>query len=332
MRTKRFLVAVSAGVIALTLAGACAAQVKALEPKLELRDAVTRLAEAKQAGFTIKLTGSADELIAGLKKTGEPMSADDAKAVRTVFNSSVTLAYDRAGDGAEDDRMLLAATVDGVAGTELRVVDGTAYLKAPVTELAAKFGAGKAEVDALRKEATAELPAARALFDGKWVSVDVKEAASLSGAAVGGLPSAAPQDADKLLAEVRTSATNLLEGATIVRDSTDDQHLIVTSSTAKAHAEAKRLVTAVSGELGTEVGKDFGPAPKDRPIVLDLWVGDGKLSAIELDVLQFIDGATGRAAVRLETTTGAAIDAPPGATKIDISSLTAGERAPSVGG
>jgi hypothetical protein len=329
MRTKRFLVGASAGVIALSLAGACAAQVKALEPKLELRNAFTALADAKQAGFTVKLTGSADELIAGFKleaaKNKDADAAftdDDAKSVRTVFNSSLTLAYDQAGDGAEDDRMLLAATVDGVTGTELRVVDGTAYLKAPVAELAAKFGAGAADVDAIRKEVAADLPAVGAFFDGKWVSVDVKEATRLSGTAVAGLPSAAPEDADKMLAEVKTSATNLLEGAEIVRDTADDKHLIVTSSTTKAYAEAKRLVTAVSGELGADVAKDFGDAPKDRPIVLDLWIDDDKLSAVELNVLQFIDGAGGRAAVRLETTTGAPIDAPQDATKVDVSALS----------
>jgi len=323
MRTKRFLVGPSTGVIALTLAGACAAQVKALEPKLELRDALTQLAGAKQAGFTVKLTGSADELIAGFKKSGDAeLTADDTKAVRTVFNSSLTLAYDRAGDGADDDRMLLAATVDGITGTELRVVDGTAYLKAPVAELATKFGASSAEVDEIRQGASAELPAAAALFDGKWVSVDVKEAGRLSGQFAAGLPSASPEDADKMLAEVKTSATNLLEGATVVRDTADDKHVIVTSSTTKAYAEAKRLVTAVSGELGPEIAKDFGDAPKDRPIVLDLWIDGGKLSAVELNVLQFIDGATGRAAVRLETTTGAPIDAPQDATKVDLAALS----------
>jgi hypothetical protein len=331
MRTKRLLVGTAAGVFTLALAGACAAQVKALEPKLELRDAFTQLADAKQAGFTVKLTGSADELIAGLKLADSTMTADDTKAVRTVFNSSLTLAYDKAGDGAEDDRMLMGVTVDGVTGTELRVVDQTLYAKAPLTELARKFGAGTADLDEIRAEATAELPSLGAFFDGKWVSVDVKEATRLSGEALVGTAPADPATADKMLAEVKTSATNLLEGADVVRDTADDKHLIVTSSTTKAYAEMKRLVTAVSGDLGTELGKDFDKAPKDRPIVLDLWIDGGKLTAVEINVLQFVDGATGRAAVRLETTTGAPIDAPQDATKIDISKL-ADLGQPAVGG
>ena len=57
MRTKRLLAGVFAGGTALAVLGGCAAQqIQALEPRLELRDAVQQLTGIPQAGFTLKLT------------------------------------------------------------------------------------------------------------------------------------------------------------------------------------------------------------------------------------------------------------------------------------
>ncbi|MEV4343120.1 hypothetical protein AB0J83_01375 [Actinoplanes sp. NPDC049596] len=322
MRVKRLLAGTAAGATALAFAGACAQQIKQLEPKLELRNAATQLSEAKQTGFTVKLTGSPEELAAGLKLE-DPADVPDTETLKKLFNSSFTIATDKAGNGDEDDRASISATIDGVQGTELRVVDGVVYLKAPVQELAAKLGAPAADVADMRKEATAELPEAGALFDGKWVAVDVAKATkdALGGAAA---PSQDPAEAAKLKSEIETSAKNLFESAQIVRDPADDTHLTVTSSSTKGYEEIKRLAGVFGKELGADVAKDLPAAPKERPITLDLWIKDEKLTAIEVNFLQFIDGATGRAAVRFEVTTGAEINAPEGAATIDPSKLTAG--------
>jgi len=327
MRTKRFLAGAAACVAALALVGGCAQQVKRLEPALELRAAAEHLAAAKQVGFTLKVTGSADDLIKSLRQQAakdtshdDAWTADDTDSLRTLLNSSVTVAYDLAGAGTDDDRMQLAATVDGVEGTELRVVGKTLYAKAPVTELAKKFVVVD-DVSSMRTDATALTPTLGALFDGGWVSLDVKDAADLPGASLG-LPT---PDADtaKTLAELKTSAANLFAGATIVRDTADPKHLVVTSSTTKAYAEMKRLVTAVSGANSMDLADEIGDAPKDRPIVLDLWIDNEKLTALEVNLLQFVDGAPGHAVLRLDMTTGAPITAPQGASKIDPAALTA---------
>ncbi|WP_250038363.1 hypothetical protein [Paractinoplanes maris] len=300
MRAQRHLAGVLAGVTTLTVLGGCAAQqIQALEPKLELRDAAQQLADAQQAGFVLKLTGNPDDLVAAAGQDA------DAATVAQVFNSSLTMSYDKGGAGEADDASSLAATVDGVTGTEIRFVGGLLYVKAPVKELAAKFGATPADIRKLSGGAS-EFDA---LIAGQWVSLDTKELTARAGAT----PDAEQQKAAQ---ELTTSATNLLEGADVVRDSADDQHLIVTSSTAKAYAEAKRFATAVSPELA---GKFPAERPADKPIVLDLWIDGGKLTAAEINVLQFVDGATGRVAARLEVTGGAPIAAPEGAQKLDLS-------------
>jgi hypothetical protein len=327
VHTKRFVAGATAGVATLALIGACAQQVERLEPGLELRAAGQHLAAEKQAGFTLKVTGSADDLIAAMKAQAAkdksddgPWTDDDTSSLRKVLNSSVTVAYDQAGPGADDDRMRLAATVDGVEGTELRVVDKMLYVKAPVDELAQKFGAAAGDVSSARKGATEDSPAFGAFFDGGWVSFDTKDAAGLPATALG-VPTGKTDNA-KTLAELKSSASNLFKGAQITRDAADPRHLVVTSSTAKAYTELKRLVTTVSGAQAKEMSDAFDKAPKDRPIVVDLWVDNEKLTALELNLLQFIDGATGRVALRLDMTTGQPITAPEGATKIDPKALT----------
>ncbi|BAL89414.1 hypothetical protein AMIS_41940 [Actinoplanes missouriensis 431] len=318
LRVTRLLAGVLAGVTTLTMFAGCAGQqIQALEPKLELRDAAKQLGEAQRAGFTIKINGSADDLIAAAALTDSGAGAGaDEKILRQLFNSSVTIAYDKAGEGTEDDRASISATVDGVTGTEVRYVDKTVFLRAPIADLAAKFGASADEVKALSGQTAGGPAGLDAFFDGGWVSVD---SAALGDLAEAGAGVEAPDlEEEKALTEFSTSATNLLEGADLVRDENDDTHLVATTSTTKAYAELQRLVTAVDKDLAPELGTD---APADKPIALDLWIVDGKLTAAEINLLQFADGATGRVALRLEVTTGAEIAAPEGATKLDPQQL-----------
>ncbi|WP_127502312.1 hypothetical protein [Actinoplanes solisilvae] len=314
MRT--LLAGTLAGVTTIALLGGCAAkEIQALEPKLELRNAAQQLADAKQAGFTLKLSGSVDDLIAAAKADDPSFKADDEKIMKQIFNSSITMAYDKAGDGAEDDMSSLSATVDGVTGTEIRFVGGLLYAKAPVSELAKKFGASDKDLKEMTGGGGAN-PGFDAFFGGKWVSLDTKQLTEMAEQGTG--TGTTPAEQQKALAELTTSATNLLEGADVVRDSADDKHLIVTSSTAKAAAEGQRLVKAINPALAGELPTE---QPKDRPVVLDLWLDNGKLTAAEINVLQFVDGAKGRVAARIEVTDGAKITAPEGATKIDLSGL-----------
>ena len=337
MRVTRLIAGALAGVTTLTVIAGCAGEkLEALEPKLELRNAAKQLGDAKQAGFTIKINGSADDLVAAAKldagKSGDPedqITDEDAKVLRQLFNSSFTIAYDQAGDGVADDRGSIAATVDGVAGTEVRYVDKTIFIKAPITELATKFGASAEDVKTLGDQAVGALGGLDAFLDGKWVSVDSTKLGDLAETGAG-VP-AKDVEEQKLVDELSTSAENLLEGASIVRDENDDTHLVVTSSTAKAYAEVERLAKAVDPTLAETIKPEASAAAADKPIVLDLWVKDDKLTAAEINVLQFIDGAAGRVALRLEVTTGAAIDAPQDVTKLDVDGLLKSMKQPYAG-
>jgi hypothetical protein len=303
MRANRFLAGGLAGVTALAVVAGCAGTIKQVEPKLALRDAAQQLGGQKRGGFALKFTGSADDLIAAAKRDPD-FTAGDTDSVKALFNTTLTVAFDRDAKATS-----VNATIGGVPGTELRVVGQTLYVKAPVDELVRKFGVGSAPIDRLKRQDKA----LAAFFDGGWVSLDTKGLRQNAGLPV---PDATNE---KAAAEIKKSARNLVDGATVTRDPKDADHLIVTTSTTKAYSELKRLITAVAGDK--PFADTFPAAPKDRPITLDLWLDNGKLTAAEINILQFVDGATGRVAVRLELTPGGPIEAPAGTTKIDPTAL-----------
>ncbi|BEL07162.1 hypothetical protein Q0Z83_053530 [Actinoplanes sichuanensis] len=332
---KRFVAGAVASITALTLTVGCANQIQQLEPKLELKKAAEDLGAAEKVGFTIKAGGSVDDLIAVAKKESagdeEPFTDEDADILRKLYNSSFTVAWDKAGEGVTDDKALINATIDGVTGAEVRVVDQVAYLKIPVKDLATKFGATAADVDEMAAEASAEVPGVEKLVEGGWVSIaaaDLEKFTSEAGFNV--TPSASSQaENDKVAAELKTSAENLLNGADVVRDAADSTHLTVTTTTTKAFAEVKRFVEALekiatkdqASILDEAIGSELDTPPAEKPIVLDLWIDNGKFKAFEVNYLQFVDGATGRASVRVEISTGAEITAPTDATKLDLAPI-----------
>ncbi|KUL21518.1 hypothetical protein [Actinoplanes awajinensis] len=334
---KRLLAGVFAGVTALTLTVGCAKQLQQLEPKLEIKKAAEALGATGTSGFTLKAGGSVDDVIALAKKdsgTGEDAFTDeDADMLRKLFNSSITIAWDKAGDGTADDKALINATVDGVTGLEIRVVNGVTYVKAPITELAAKFGAPQAEIDSMRKDVGSEIPGVVTLIDGGWVSVAADDLKKITEGTVGVAPSIAPStdpaQSEKLAAELKTSAEALIEGAEVVRDDKDKTHLTVTTTTVKAYEQGKRLIESLKTIAGAPAGETLDKAlgdeldkpPADKPIVMDLWVDNGVFKAFEINLLQFVDGNTGRASLRVELAGGAAIAAPTDAKKLDVSKI-----------
>lgn len=326
---KRFLAGTLAGVTALAVTAGCANQFQQLEPKLELRQAAEALGAAGKAGFTLKAGGNVDDLIATVKKEDSTFEESDADILRKLYNSSFTVAWDKAGDGVADDKALINATIDGVTGAEIRVIDQVAYVKVPVNDLVTKFGGSKADVDEAAKEMGDAIPGVDALIAGGWVSVDAKELTKLAETTTGVAPSADPAQSDALAAELKASATNLLEGADVVRDEKDKTHLVATTTTVKAWTEGKRFLEAASKLAGEQAGKtldealgsELEKAPADKPIVLDLWVDNGEFKAFEINFLQFAEGATGRASLRVEIAAGADIAAPADVTKIDVSKI-----------
>lgn len=330
---KRFLAGAVAGTAVLALSVGCANQYQQLEPKLELKKAAESLGAAGGTGFTVKAGGSVDDLIALAKKdsgTGaDAFTDEDADILRKLYNSSFTVAWDKAGESVTDDKALINATIDGVTGLEMRVVDQVIYVKVPVKDLATKFGATTAEVDEIAQGLGKEMPGLDNLIDGGWVSIsaaDLEKISKESGAPASPTNTA---ESDRIAEELKISAENLLQDAEVVRDANDKTHLIVTTTTVKAHTEAKRFIEAAkkvatkehAEVLDEAIGSELGKVPADKPIVMDLWIDNGNFKAFEINLLQFVEGNTGRASVRVEVAGKTDIAAPAGATKLDLAPI-----------
>jgi len=104
----------------------------------------------------------------------------------------------------------------------------------------------------------------------------------------------------------------------------------------KAYREGKRLLQAMkkladkpaASMLDKTLGTDLRKAPEDRPIVLDLWIENGRLKAFEFNFLQFVKGSTGRASLRIDFSRGRDIAVPRPATKLDPNKILSGIGAP----
>jgi hypothetical protein len=329
---KRFLTGVLAGATILTLTVGCS--VPRSGPKLAILMAAQDLVTAGKAGFTLKAGGKVEDLIAVLKKEaaadGGTFTAEDAGLLRKIYHSSLTIAWDKAGSGvADDDKFLTEAVIDGVVGAEVRVVHGVTYVRVSFRKLAAKFGASKADIDSIRQGLGPTTAGVHTLTAGGWVWISAADMEKFAQNAAAGAPQSDPELNKKYATEVITSAQNLIGSANVAYDKKDKTHLIVTTSTAKAYKEAERLVEATqkiadsptAGMLNETFGADLEKAPADRPIVLDLWIDKGRFKAFEFNFLQFVEGSTGRAGLRVEFNGGTDIIAPSNAKKLDLNRI-----------
>jgi hypothetical protein len=328
---KRLLAGVLAGATVLTLAVGCSVQ--QFGPKLEILRAAQDLATARKAGFTLKAGGKVEDLIAVVKKEGaahgDTFSDEDADLLGEIYNSSLTIAWDKAGRGVADDRTLAKAVLGGVVGAEVRVVDKVTYGKVPFHKLAAKFGGSKADIDSLRQELGPKTAGVNTLIDGGWVWVSEADMKKFTQTTAGVAPNSTPEQNEKYATELITSAENLIEDAAVVYDKKDKTHLIATISMAKATAEGERLLAAMqkitdepTADLLSETfGSNLKRAPADRPIVLDLWIDNGRFEAFEINFLQFVKGSTGRAGLRVEFSPGDDIRAPRKADRLDLNKI-----------
>ncbi|MCW2505845.1 MAG: hypothetical protein JWO79_4129 [Actinomycetia bacterium] len=333
MRLTRLTASVA---VTLALAGtvtACAAPQMA--PKLQLRAASARL-DGPQGGVTLSFTGDLDALTgaANRVRTREhvgKMDASTARIYEKIFGSTLTIRYDKGADGNADESFGLAATVAGIEGTELRVVKGVVYAKAPVEDLAVQFGGNRASVRNLAAAAGSNA-GVRAALSGRWIAIklsDLTKDLTNAGGPLAGMPGltvpARGTLTDAQLAGFSAAMDELFTKASITRDDNDSSHLVATVTEKDLYATLQKLAAATSPGLGSSlkdlVGKSAAPTAKK--IAVDLWITDGTLKAVEINLVQLSStNSPGRAALRIEPIKPAAVTAPTGAVTLDLGSLT----------
>ena len=338
--------------------------VEKLSAKESVTDALSGFESAKSATFTVSLDSTAADVAAISKAQGDPMSKADQKTVAQVLAGDVVFAveapkgktfgdsakagadttgssdlFSLLGDPAKLSTLLkeqgafsMSVRLSGDALVDLRSVDGKIFARANVKKILTLAG----EDPNLLDEQLSGLPPALAPLakaaKGEWVSLDLAKAAAAAkdSKLLDSLPTSAPTPSvdaakvQKLLTDLKKAYQ---EKATITE-------LGETDARGKGYrlgAPAKQVAQAVSDDLialvgkasEAEVRKAIAEIP-DKTFNLDLWVKDDKLSAVSLDITQFLKKPVQGHKLALDI--GIAVDsgkvtAPSGATEIDVKSL-----------
>jgi hypothetical protein len=339
-------------------------QVQKLSAKDSVSDALSGFESAKSATFTVSLDTTAADVAAISKAQGEPMSAADQKTLAKVLAGDVVFAIEapdgktfgdsaKAGSGTagssdlssllgdpeklskllkEQGAFSMSVRLSGGALVDLRSVDGKIYARADVKQILSLAGQPASTLD----QALAGLPPSMAPLakaaKGEWVSLDLAKAAAAAkdSGLLDALPTATASPAvdtakvQKLVDDLKKAYQ---EKATITDLGENNDR----GKGYRLGAPAKQVAQAVSADLIALVGKDgqaevtkaIGQIP-DKTFNLDLWVKDDKLSAVSLDLTQFLEKpVTGR---KMALDIGIDVDsgkvaAPSGATEIDVKSL-----------
>jgi hypothetical protein len=338
-------------------------QVQKLSAKDSVSEALSGFESAKSATFTVSLDTTAADVAAISKAQGDPMSKADQKAFAEVLAGDVVLAVEapdgktfgdtaKAGAGAagsadlrsllgdpeklskmlqEQGAFSMSVRHSGDALVDLRSVDGKIFARANVKQILTLAGEDPNTVDRELADLPPSLAPLASAAKGEWVSIDLVKAAAAAKdkGLLDALPSAAPTptlDAAKLQKLLDSLRKAYQEKATITELGESDRgqgYRIGAPAKQVAEAVSADLIALIGAESETEVRKAITEIP-DKTFNLDVWVKDDKLSAVSLDLTQFLEKPVeGRklaldVAIELDS---AEVTAPDGATEIDVESL-----------
>lgn len=339
-------------------------EVQKLSAKDKVSNALASFESAKSGTFTVSLDSTAADVAAISQAQGEPMSKSDQATLAKVLAGDVVFSVQApdgktiadagkaaSGTAGSDDltklfgdpkklgEMLkqqgssqIAVRLSGGTLIDLRSVDGKVYFKADVKQILKLAGQDTADLD----QTLAALPPSMASLTkaakGEWVSLDLVKAATAmkdSGLLKNlptptASPSVDPAKLQKLVDDLKVAYR---DKATITELGKNDDR----GTGYRLGAPAKQVAQAVSGDVIALVGKSFATEINDtisgipdKNFALDLWVKDDKLTAVSLDLTQFLDkpvpGKKLAVDIDVDLDSGA-IEVPTGVTEIDIAAL-----------
>jgi hypothetical protein len=352
---------IAAGGIALAVAigvTGCG-QVQKLTAKQEVSKALSGFEDAKAASFTLSLDTTKADLQAISSAQGEKkMSADDEKALETVLAGDIAFTVEapegktlgeasktsQQGSSLLDDPEAFAAALkdqgsfsatahlSGADLVDLRFVNGVLYARADVKKIVELAGEDPSQVDRALSDLPPSLEPLAKAAKGEWVALDLTKAvkAAKDSGALDRLPkpSATPSvDAAKLQHFLDSLKAAYDKQATITEIGKDDAR----GQGYRVGAPAKRIAEAVSDDLIALVGQESESQIRkaitqipDKTFYLDVWVKDDALTAVQIDLTQFLDKPVPGKKLAIDiavNTKPAAITPPSGATEIDVQKL-----------
>jgi hypothetical protein len=288
-------------------------------PQGELVASVSKLGEAGTVTTTIQLQTTAAALKGIARAGGNTLSADAANG---LVSAQLVIETQKGGGG--HSAFAVRAIDGGQTLVELRVVGDTIYLQGDVNAILT-LAHKRSDLASLQTEAAQLPPFAKALLDGKWVSLNAAALSGLAGQVGGPTGSADASQGPRLLAELKGVLSRDVTVTKLGTDSRGD-HLMVTGDANKLAADIKSSIASSVPGGGALTDRLTVGAGSSRVVTLEAWVKDGALTELSLDLAQFApkDKVPGGATLPLTMTfdqSGDDISAPAGAVSIDLTQL-----------
>lgn len=250
-------------------------------PKGALVDALRTLSESEGLTQTIRLQSDTDSLVAASE--GDV----DAETAQKILDSNIVVSALQA-DNPEDAASLILVTIAGNEDLEVRFVEGDLYFRADIESLLDTFGEDPAELQAAISQFQGQ-PGLEWIEDavaGDWVVLEnvLELSEQFGGASMGAGSLGADQQKElvnNLLQAVERNATVTSEG-----DEDAGEHVIATLPLRETLSDLIDALGPAAGMTGAELGDSLEDVP-DEDISIDFWIGDGTVTQIAFDVVNF---------------------------------------------
>lgn len=293
-------------------------------PKETLTNALEGLSSG---GHTFKI--SLDSDAASLSKLSEGDLSEDV--AQKILDSSLSVSSVSADD-PKDSEFAMVANVAGSDDVEIRYVDQTLYLRVDLDSLLNLAGAdakasAQAQIQALVQQAKAQgLDFVEPAVNGEWLAF------TGLGAILDQLgANASPTDQQEAI--VKQFTDSVTKDATVTSEGNEDpgEHLVATVNVKDLYQSFVDLADQLGQGAASSLQTDESQIP-DKDVKADFWVDDGKVTQIELDILQLaqlapegdqqIPEGVDHFGVKMEVSDfSGGVEVPSGAHEVDLSQL-----------
>jgi hypothetical protein len=316
---------------AVLLAG-CGEPAEKLSPREAVREAAKTTAGLKEGSFKLSVAGS-EESINAVFNEGAPLTEEDREGLNLLRNGHIVFSTGNNKFGLD----VKAGDLDHAF--EVRYVDGKLYARADVAGLGKLFDATPEEINqtvqAVSSQPGFEFIAAAAA--GKWLQADFTAlkgtfddfVKGLQESTGGSLPATSgTQPVDNEATALRDALDKVFNENVIIEklesDSVGDHYVAKVTSLRTFYGQLLPTVEQYMDRLPNADQLPGANLIPDKPGSVDVWVKDGRLSRVELDVAQFSEppADAGRVAIRLDINREAPeLTAPSGAVMVDLAGL-----------
>lgn len=316
-----------------------------LTPDAALHAAEASVSNDSALTVTFKVDGTASQLMA-LSTSGHSGKALTQSQAEAIVGGSIVIAAQTNGGTFGQQQQSGAATrkgsfsLDVNSGTAPNLVQlvytgGNLYVRADVAQLIAYAGS---KASALSRFTGPNVPPQfgfiKNAIAGQWLELPVGELLSL---AKGIRPSAVPSAGPGQISALRHALASVLaRDVQVTRGSADSQlgdHLILTGSTRTIVGDTVTALMAQASSIpgiGSALTKFDASKVPDKTVSVDVYVKNGVLSSVRLDLSQFMNTTEKAAlggqpfALELDYAPTASISAPANAVTVNLSALLGG--------